>query len=208
MYFNFCPTGKQGQKNGTQMEQASYGEASSDHNNKGWIPGKVNRWALTFPVKCEVRQHSIMGGHSQWCVTKCRLLRTLTPLPPLSWPLLLPSAFSSVFINFKASRRYICRLTLDPCPGRRWRFSAGGLVCLITHSPYTRSATSRPFWWRQKPDNHFKFHKPRTHDLERKKRKITDEARRPHACLLSLSHSHFLSCHSLPADFCEPSLSW
>lgn len=87
-------------------------------------------------------------------------------------------------------------------------FSAGGLACLITHSTYTRSATSRPFWRRQKPDTTLNFISPRHMIWSGKKRKITDKAHHPYAGLLSLSHSRFLSCHSLLADFCEPSLSW
>lgn len=142
-------------------------------------------------MKCEVRQHSIMGGHSQRCVTKCRLLRTLTPLPPLSWPLLLPSAFSSVFINFKASRRYICRLTLDPCPGRGWRFSRRSGLPYHTFSLHTLSHV-KAILIEAKARHHFKFHKPRTHDLEWGKKK--DNRRGPPStCRPALSLSLSLS---------------
>lgn len=112
-------------KRAHKWNSAVYGEASSDHSNKEWIPSKVT--AELSPTLWSVRSDStavwegIPNDASQSAVYGGPWHLSL-----LSWPLRLPSAFSSVFINFKASdgerRRYICQLTLDPCPGRRWRF--------------------------------------------------------------------------------------
>ncbi len=190
-----------------KWNSASYGEASSDHNNKGWIPSKVTAelspslWsvrsdstALWEGIPNDASQNAVYWG--PW---------HLSLLFPDHFSFHLPSRLSLSILKWAGDIFAGWLLTLAQVAGDVFSRRSG--LPYHTFSLHTLSHV-KAVLMEAKARHHFKFHKPRTHDLERKKRKITDEARRPHACLLSLSHSHFLSCHSLPADFCEPSLSW
>lgn len=185
---------------------------------------RISAVHLTKPKRNEPLARSPLSSHlpcEVWGQTAehygraSSMMRHKTPLwhlSAVSYPLLLPSASSSVFINFTASGgesgRYICRLTLDLWPGSPMTRLAGGLVCLITNSPYRHRSTSRPLWWRRKPDTALNFIS--SGHMVCGEKKIRDETRAfsMPACSLSLSLSRFLCCHSLLTDFCEPSLSW
>ncbi len=143
-----------------KWNSASYGEASSDHNNKGWIPSKVT--AELSPSLWSVRSDST----ALWEGIPNDASQNAVYWGPWHLSLLFPDHFSfhlpsrlSLSILKRAGDIFAGWLS-DPCPGRRWRFQQE-VWSALSHILLTHAQPRQgPFWWRQKPDTTLNFISP------------------------------------------------
>lgn len=176
-------------KRAHKWNSAVYGEAWSDHSNKEWIPSKVT--AELSPTLGSVRSDST----ALWEGIPNDASQTAVYGGPWHLSLLFPDHFAFHLpsrLSLSILKRAMVRagdifvgwlLTLAQVAGDVFSRRSG--LPYHTFSLHTLSHV-KAILMEAKARHHFKFHKPWTHDLERKK-KDNRRAPHPHAFLLFLS---------------------